>query len=186
MLLEAARRRRDRRRPAAAGAAPWRGLIRLVLCGLTGLVAGFRLPVAPVALRIKGVPSLPSFAARSRAAAGGGAEAGAGTRSRRGWGQQHRPLASSLAVDPPANGDDGEGASEATPVVVVAAEEQHAVPSLGALLRFTIPTLGIWLAGPIMSLVRTFVRTCVNSRTHPNHYRYTHRSDPILFTHIHT
>ena len=27
------------------------------------------------------------------------------------------------------------------------------VPRLGTLLRFTIPTLGVWLAGPIMSLV---------------------------------
>lgn len=33
----------------------------------------------------------------------------------------------------------------------------EAVPSLAALLRFTIPTLGIWLAGPIMSLVDTSV-----------------------------
>ena len=31
------------------------------------------------------------------------------------------------------------------------------VPTLLTLLRFTIPTLGIWLAGPIMSLVDTSV-----------------------------
>jgi Na+-driven multidrug efflux pump len=31
------------------------------------------------------------------------------------------------------------------------------VPSLATLLRFTLPTLGIWLAGPIMSLVDTSV-----------------------------
>lgn len=32
-----------------------------------------------------------------------------------------------------------------------------AIPSLGTLLRFTLPTLGIWLASPIMSLVDTSV-----------------------------
>ena len=92
-------------------------------------------------------------------------------RSRRGWRQQQRPLASSLAVDPPANGDDGEG-SETTPMVVT--EEQHAVPSLGALLRFTIPTLGIWLAGPIMSLVRKQPTRTGSNRTADHSILCTH------------
>jgi Na+-driven multidrug efflux pump len=35
--------------------------------------------------------------------------------------------------------------------------EAGAVPTLRTLLKFTLPTLGIWLASPIMSLVDTSV-----------------------------
>lgn len=71
-----------------------------------------------------------------------------------------RPLASSLTMDPPSDDGDGVGGGVAAAVDESKqqrqAEEHQVVPSLGALLRFTIPTLGIWLAGPIMSLVRAF------------------------------
>jgi len=80
--------------------------------------------------------------------------------------QHHR--ASVALTSPSSPDDDDNGAAytgpispdtdlpPTTPFQRKAAKDQ-AVPSLAALLRFTIPTLGIWLAGPIMSLVDTSV-----------------------------
>jgi hypothetical protein len=163
---------RRRRRRWGAAAARVQPLVLLLLCGLLGhnthLAAGFRPPPPPpptaaaaaAALnrgRRGGLPSLlPSSAA------------GVGVRTGPyglGGGGRVRPLASSMAMDPPS--DDGEDAGS-----IVKAEggegagagaeqqQQQVVPSLGALLRFTIPTLGIWLAGPIMSLVRAICGGC--------------------------
>lgn len=97
-------------------------------------------------------PSIPLSAARL-------ARLGAGVRIGNGDGRLQgrciRPLASSLAMDPPSDDDGVDGAAvDESKQQAQQAEEQQVVPSLGALLRFTIPTLGIWLAGPIMSLVR--------------------------------
>lgn len=123
-------------------------LVLLSSALVLGRVAGFRPPVpAPAPLIIRGIPSLPSsFAPPAPAAVRAGFVT---TRRRHPFTNQLPPLASSslAAADPPS--DDGDAAAKEAEE-----ERQQAVPSLAALLRFTIPTLGIWLAGPIMSLVR--------------------------------
>lgn len=149
---------RRRRRPAPAQR---QGLALLLLlpCLLLDLAAGFRLPLAPWPVRqaVRGiVPSaLPSSSTAAHpatlAALPPAAARAAGLRAR--FRPCHRPpAASSAALEPPPDDANAKGG-----VIVQQQEEEEegqVVPSLGALLRFTIPTLGIWLAGPIMSLVR--------------------------------
>jgi hypothetical protein len=128
-----------------------RPLLLVLLSGvlmMLGRVAGFRPPVAaPAPSIIRGIPSLPSsFAPPAPAAVRAGVVT---TRRRHPFNNQLPQFASSslAAADPPS--DEGDAAAKEAED-----ERQQAVPSLAALLRFTIPTLGIWLAGPIMSLVR--------------------------------
>lgn len=137
-----------------------RQLLLMLLSGalVLGRVAAFRPPVAaPPPIIIRGIPSLPpSFAPAAPAAAsrdlGGGVHTGVFTIRRRLSFNQPALASSSLATHRPSDND--MGAVEAMAGAMEEDERQQAVPSLAALLRFTIPTLGIWLAGPIMSLVR--------------------------------
>lgn len=78
---------------------------------------------------------------------------------------KHCVFAGSIAPAAPDDFEDGLPPEPATPDTDSPtstpfqriADSKQAVPTLAALLRFTIPTLGIWLAGPIMSLVDTSV-----------------------------
>lgn len=63
----------------------------------------------------------------------------------------------SVALQSPDSNAQDPSASAAAATAAFKKAKQQAIPSLATLLRFTIPTLGIWLAGPIMSLVDTSV-----------------------------